>query len=124
MFDRLFAVRIDTAKDLIDESLLSTFNNVGNRDLHGCNPYLIALVREYLDNNGGKHIKIIASSGIDLNGIKNFNKHNSAIDFYGIGTYLSHLSVHITADLVCLDNVYGAKVGRKIAKNFSEMILY
>ena len=124
MFDRLYAVRIDTAKDLIDNSLLSTFDNVRNHDLHGCNPYLIDLVREYLDNNGGEHIKIIASSAIDLNSIKNFNKHNSAIDFYGIGTYLTHLSIHITADLVCLDNVYGAKVGCKIAKNFAEMTLY
>lgn len=124
LFPKLYAVRIDTSKELIDESLLATVDNARNMNLNGSNPYLVELVRDYLDSNGGEHIKIIISSGINLDEVKYYNKNNSAIDYFGIGSYLNHLSVHITADLVYLDDIPQAKFGRKLAKNYKDLIEY
>lgn len=124
MFSKIYAVRIDTSKNLVDESLLATIDNQRNMNLNGCNPYLVQLVRDFLDQNNASHIKIVVSSGITLEDVKNYNKQNSAIDYFGIGSYLNHLSIHITADLVYLDNIPQAKKGRKLAKNYDEMQIY
>ncbi|KAJ3619906.1 hypothetical protein Zmor_008663 [Zophobas morio] len=58
----LKSVRIDTSFALIDKSLVDLGDK---KELHGVNPTLIKAVRKALDENGGSHVKIIASSGFN-----------------------------------------------------------
>lgn len=105
-FNRLSAIRIDTATDTIDQAVLED-------NECGITHNLVVKIRNYLDHNNGQHIKIVASSGNDLDKIKYYHQHKTPIDFYGIGSYLTHLSLHFTADLVEIDNVKYAKNGRE-----------
>ncbi len=107
-FDQIKGVRLDTSINMIDKSLQNRTTK-----LYGVNDKLVRLVRNYLDKNNGKHIKIVVSSNNNYDTISNFSKLKTPIDFYGIGTYLTSLSLHFTADLVDIDNKNFAKVGRK-----------
>ena len=107
MLDQIIGVRIDTSKNNIDNSLLKM-----NKMIYGVNHELICLVRKWLDNHGGKNIKIIISSGIGLNEVKTFHELNTPIDYYGIGSYFLTNSVHVSADLVTFNNQLESKYGR------------
>ncbi len=107
-FDEIKGVRLDTSIDMIDLSL-----QVANIDLPGVNHVLVKMVREFLDANNGKHIKIIVSSNNNYDTIKELVKHKAKIDYFGIGSYLTHLSLHFTADLVTLNNKNFSKFGRE-----------
>lgn len=105
-FNRLTGIRIDTSKTIIDKC-------VENSKVPGVTHELVKKVRKYLNNNNGSHIKIVASSDNNLKKIKYFIKNKTPIDYYGIGSYLTALTLHFTADLVTLDDKKYSKVGRK-----------
>ncbi len=105
--NKIEAVRIDTSSSLIDKSLQGL-----KEKYYGVNDKLIKLVRKELDKQGMNKTKIIVSSGINENSIKNFNKQKSPIDIYGIGSYFLTRSVFFTGDLIKLNGKYEAKVGR------------
>ncbi len=107
-FSEIKGVRLDTSINMIDKSLQKE-----KEKCYGVNSKLVKLTRQFLDNNGGSHIKIIVSSNNNLKTVTQFAKDAAPIDFYGIGTYLTHLSLHFTADLVELDKQPFAKTGRK-----------
>lgn len=109
VFDKVSMVRLDTSKTLIDQSL----SQLNQPNLNGVSSELVFLVREWLDAHHLKHIKIVVTSGISLESIKNFNAKNAPIDYYGIGSFFLSNSVHISADLVKYNRVNKAKVGRK-----------
>ncbi len=119
ILDKIDGVRIDTSKINIDESLLKL-----NKKNYGVNHQLVCLVRDWLDNNGGKKLKIIVSSGINLEDMKNFYNNNTPIDMYGIGGYFLLNSVHISADLVELNYNLESKFGRekKSWKNLKKIV--
>lgn len=104
----VFAVRIDTSRNLIDLSL-----EQNNKENYGINKKLIKLVREWLDQNGFNEIKIIVSSGINENKIIELNQDNNDIDIFGIGSFFLTPYVNISADLVKINNNDLAKYGRK-----------
>ena len=107
VFEYIYAVRIDTSKNLIDQSLDKKDEN------KGVSVNLIKLVRNWLDQHHLEHIKIVVTSGVNLEMIKNFNKHQAPIDIYGIGSYFLSNSVHISADLVKYNQINLSKTGRK-----------
>lgn len=106
-FQEINNIRLDTSINMIDKSLSKY-----NPKQYGVTTKLVKLVRKFLDNNYGSHIKIIVTSNNNLDKIKTFVKEKAPIDFYGIGTYLISLSLHFTADLVEKNSLLLAKVGR------------
>lgn len=105
-------VRIDTSKKMIDASLLNEFNDSKDNSLFGVNHKLICNVRSKLNSCGFEKTKIIVSSGIDLNKIKEFIDKKTPIDIYGIGKHFLNINVNYTGDLVKTNGVYFAKTGR------------
>lgn len=106
----LYAVRIDTSKNLIDKSLDKKSNNYGVCD------NLIKLVRKKLDDLKMKNTKIIVSSSIDINWIQKM-KNKELIDFYGVGSYFLRINLSFSGDLVETNGKHEAKYGRKLQKN-------
>ncbi len=110
-FNLLIGVRIDTAINLIDESIKKL--NIDTNEKYGVNFHLINLVRKYLDENNGKHIKIVISSGLNLERIKKLEALKAPVNFYGVGAYFNKTSTHFTCDLVKINGDNFAKIGRK-----------
>lgn len=111
--NKIYAVRIDTSKSLVDKSLQNNINWKNNEKYYGVNEYLVNNVRQKLDNNKMEKIKIIVTSNIDLEKIIYFEKINSPIDIYGIGGYLINNKISIAADLIKLNDKYFSKFGRE-----------
>lgn len=111
--NKLDYVRIDTSKRLIDKSLQHIYELSNDNSLYGVNKHLIRKVREKLDECGYEKTKIIISSSVNLNAIKEYEKENIPIDIYGIGKYFLNLNVNFTGDLIKLNGKYLAKEGRK-----------
>ncbi len=109
-FENINAIRVDTSQNMLDKSLQKTKHT---KQDYGSSHKLICLVRKWLDNHHAKHIKIICSSGNNLDKIKQFTKQKTPVDYYGIGSALTKLNLHFTADLVQLNNKPQAKEGRK-----------
>ncbi len=113
-FPDTFAVRIDTSKNVCDASLKQIPKNYGVSD------ELIKFTRKTLDQMGMKKTKIIVSSGINLERVKEIKSRKLPADFYGVGSSLITRNVHITADLVLKNNHHEAKFGRKLFININK----
>lgn len=111
--EKLAAVRVDTSISLIDK-YFETFDSWKKEgiDPHGVNPTLVAGLRKALVDNGYGHVKIIVSSGFDLEKIKQFKEAGVFVDSYGIGSSLLKVNISFTGDLVNIDGTPLAKVGR------------
>ncbi|GAA5414434.1 nicotinate phosphoribosyltransferase [Ureaplasma ceti] len=109
VLDKIGAVRIDTSKYLIDKTLLQ--NKVKE---HGINPFLVKIVRQWLDTHGYPNVEIVVSSGVTPSKIEYLNQQNAKINVFGIGAYFLNPSVSVTADLVQLNFEDEAKVGRHL----------
>ncbi len=103
----IWGLRIDTSQKIIDKSIKNK-----SKKNYGASALLFKNIKQWLIKNNIKHIKLICSSGNDLDKIKEFTKNNIPVDIYGIGTSLNKLSLHFTADLVKIDNQLEAKFGR------------
>jgi len=103
---KLWGVRVDTAENMIDESLKK-------RKLLGVNPDLIKLLRKALDQEGFQYVKIICSGGFNEEKVKLFEKEKTPVDIYGIGSSILKGSNDFTADIVKVENKLISKVGRK-----------
>ena len=89
----------------------------------GVNQKLVMNVRDALDKNGFKNIKIIVSGGFDVKKIKSFEKNNIPVDIYGVGSSILKRNIDFTADIVLVDGKFYSKEGRSI-KNNSRLKLY
>lgn len=107
----IFAVRIDTSRQLMDEGLLR-IKKKKDKKYFGVNHDLVMLARKQLDTLGMQQTKIIVSGGLDYEMVKDFINKKSPIDYFGIGSSLITRNVHITADLVLKNNQPQSKVGR------------
>ncbi|MGL5591577.1 MAG: nicotinate phosphoribosyltransferase [Mycoplasmoidaceae bacterium] len=118
--NEIFAVRVDTSKSLIDKCLSE---NKNNNEYYGVNHHLILKIRNKLDSLEMKNVKIIASSGIDLNKIKEFEKLKTPVDIYGIGSALIARRCHFAADLIKIEDKYESKFGRNVCveKDFKKL---
>ena len=109
MGDRLWGVRLDTSRTLVDRSL---WNEMGDYDPRGVNERLVRKVRDALDENGFERVKIVVSGGFDVDRIRDFEAKNVPVDSYGVGSSLIRGDNDFTADIVLTDGLPSAKVGR------------
>lgn len=114
--DELKAVRVDTSISLIDKYIEKKYGNEDKKN-YGVNPILIKELREKLDQNNGRHVKIIVSSGFDDKKIKMFERLNTPVDIYGVGSFLFSNTIGFTGDCVLLNGQPQSKEGRKYIEN-------
>lgn len=107
----LSAVRVDTSSSMIDKC----FN--GDVNEKGVSKNLIKKLRESLDAHNGKHVKIVVSSGFNIDKILDFEKNNVPVDVYGVGASLLKINRLFSADAVLLDGKKVAKAGRGYINN-------
>jgi nicotinate phosphoribosyltransferase len=111
---RLWGVRLDTSEQLVDRSLLE---EMGGFSPTGVNPRLVEKVRGALDGAGFSAVRIVASGGFNAARIREFEAAGVAVDAYGVGSSLIRGENDFTADVVKVDGVPLAKVGRRFASN-------
>jgi nicotinate phosphoribosyltransferase len=114
MGDRLWGVRLDTSRTLVDRSL---WGEMGDFDPRGVNERLVRKVRDALDENGFERVKIVVSGGFDVERIREFEAKNVPVDSYGVGSSLIRGDNDFTADIVLTDGLASAKVGRNYRPN-------
>src|SRR6266567_5362794 len=107
--DRLWGVRLDTSRTLVDRSL---GDELGDFDPRGVNERLVWKVREALDRDGFQQVRIVASGGFDVRRIREFEDSGVPVDSYGVGSTLIRGENDFTADVVVVDGKPCAKVGR------------
>ena len=107
---RLYGVRLDTSETLVDRSL-------SDPEDRGVTPNLVHAVRNALDGEGFRHVKIIASGGFTVEKIRAFEQASVPVDSYGVGSSLLRGSYNFTADVVLLEGQPAAKVGRSSRPN-------
>jgi nicotinate phosphoribosyltransferase len=112
--ERLWGVRLDTARDLTDRSLQGRKNAA---TLKGVCPELVRKVRRELDKNGFDHVRIVVSGGFDERRVHDFEKRGVPADAYGVGSSLMRGGVDFTADVVKIEGRPLAKVGRRYRPN-------
>jgi nicotinate phosphoribosyltransferase len=112
--DRLWGVRLDTAENMVDKSIVPS---MGGFKPTGVVPELVFLMRDALDKNGFVHVKIIVSGGFYPEKIAAFEELGAPVDAYGVGSALLKGSYDFTADIVLLDGKPCAKAGRKYRPN-------
>jgi nicotinate phosphoribosyltransferase len=112
--DRLWGVRLDTSRTLVDRSL---WDEMGDFDPRGVNPRLVEKVRAALDAEGFERVKIVVSGGFDVERIRAFEEKGVPVDSYGVGSALIRGENDFTADVVLTDGRPSAKVGRAYRPN-------
>ncbi len=112
--DDLWGVRLDTSDKLADVALQELH---GNDAPTGVNPELVRLVREALDANGRRDVRIVVSGGFTADRIREFEAEGVPVDAYGVGSSLIRGSNDFTADVVMRDGVPAGKVGRVLRPN-------
>jgi nicotinate phosphoribosyltransferase len=111
---RLWGVRLDTSRDLVDRSL---WEELGDFDPRGVNERLVGKVREALDRDGCEHVKIVVSGGFDAERIRAFEAASVPVDSYGVGSALIRGENDFTGDVVMTNGRPSAKVGRRYRPN-------
>jgi nicotinate phosphoribosyltransferase len=106
---RLWGVRLDTSERLVDRSL---WDEMGEFDPRGVNERLVRKVRAALDGEGFDWVRIVVSGGFTVDKIRAFETAGVPVDVYGVGSSLLRGSNDFTADIVRVDGVPVAKVGR------------
>ena len=107
--ERLWGVRLDTSRTLVDRSL---WGEMGDFDPRGVNERLVRKVRDALDEAGFERVRIVASGGFDAERISEFEARGVPVDSYGVGSALIRGENDFTADIVLTDGLASAKVGR------------
>jgi nicotinate phosphoribosyltransferase len=114
MGDRLWGVRLDTSRTLVDRAL---WGEMGDFDPRGVNERLVRKVRDALDENGFERVKIVVSGGFTAERIREFEAKDVPVDSYGVGSSLIRGDNDFTADIVLTDGLPSAKVGRSYRPN-------
>src|SRR5688500_5005455 len=83
--DRLWGVRLDTSRTMVDRCL---WNEMGDFDPRGVNERLIRKVRDALDRDGFERVKIVVSGGMNAERIRDFEENGVPVDSYGVGSAL------------------------------------
>jgi nicotinate phosphoribosyltransferase len=108
--DRLWGVRLDTSRQLVDRSL---WGDLGDFDPRGVNEQLVRKVRAALDAEGFSGVRIVVSGGFDVERIVAFEERGVPVDAYGVGSALIRGENDFTGDVVSVDGRPAAKVGRR-----------
>ncbi|MFL5918118.1 MAG: quinolinate phosphoribosyl transferase [Gaiellaceae bacterium] len=112
--DRLWGVRLDTSRTLVDRSL---WHDMGDFDPRGVNERLVRKVRNALDEAGFERVRIVVSGGFDVERIRDFEEKGVPVDSYGVGSALIRGENDFTGDIVLTDGLSSAKVGRTYRPN-------
>ena len=112
--DRLYGVRLDTSETLVDKSVIP---QMGTFKPTGVNPQLVWNVRQALDREGFKDVKIVVSGGFTVEKIRQFEELGVPVDGYGVGSSLFQGRFDFTADVVMVEGKASAKVGRAYRPN-------
>jgi nicotinate phosphoribosyltransferase len=112
--DQLYGVRLDTSETLVDRSIQPS---MGQFKPTGVNPQLVLNVREALDAEGFRNVKIVVSGGFTAEKIRSFEEQGVPVDAYGVGSSLFGGRFDFTADVVRVDGNPCAKVGRRVNLN-------
>lgn len=105
---KLKALRVDTSANMSDLS----FKDDLVKD-YGVSVRLIKNLRDNLDKNNGKHVKIIVSSGFDYKKINEFEMQNVPVDVYGVGASILKINLNFTCDATKIGDKLIAKAGRE-----------
>ena len=112
--DRLYGVRLDTSHTLVDRSVIP---RMGSFDPTGVTPQLVWNVREALDREGFRNVKIVVSGGFTVEKIRTFESLGVPVDGYGVGSSLFRGRYDFTADVVLVEGKPCAKAGRAYRPN-------
>lgn len=114
---KLVGVRVDTSKNMVDKM----FEN--EEPQYGVNIEQVKRLRKALDDNDGKHVKIIVSSGFNAEKIMEFEKNKAPVDSYGVGESILKINIGFSCDAVIIDGKKLAKEGRGYREN-KKLILF
>ncbi len=112
--ERLWGVRLDTAETMVDRAL---WERMGTFKPTGVVPELVHAVRDALDAEGHRHVRIVVSGGFDAAKIAAFEAAAVPADAYGVGSSLLRGNTDFTADVVMVDGRPCAKAGRGYVPN-------
>ena len=108
---KLWGVRLDTSRTLVDHAL---WEEMGDFDPRGVNERLVRKVRDALDENGFERVKIVVSGGFDVERIREFEAKGVPVDSYGVGSSLIRGDNDFTGDIVLTEGHESAKVGPEV----------
>ncbi len=111
-FPNLYAVRVDTSQALVDKYFFGKEKQYPFGEINGVNKHLVCALRQQLDQQGYDYVKIIVSSGFNVQKIIEFEKEGVPVDIYGVGQSLAKINIGFTGDAVQLNGVDQAKFGR------------
>ena len=111
---RLWGVRLDTSDRLVDRSL---GDDTDDPDLRGVSEPLVRTVRDALDAEGFREVKIVVSGGFTVERIRSFEERGVPVDAYGVGSSLIRGDNDFTADVVLTEGEPSGKVGRVLRPN-------
>jgi nicotinate phosphoribosyltransferase len=111
---QLWGVRIDTSETLVDKSIIP---QMGSFKPTGVNPQLVRNVRQALDREGFRDVKIVVSGGFTVEKIRQFEEQEVPVDMYGVGSSLFQGRFDFTADVVRVEGQPRGKVGRTYRPN-------
>jgi nicotinate phosphoribosyltransferase len=111
---RLYGVRLDTAENMVDKSVIP---HMGGFKPSGVNANLVWNVRNALDGEGFGEVKIVVSGGFDVERVRAFEEDGVPVDAYGVGASLFDGRFDFTADIVQVNGKPQAKAGRKLRAN-------
>lgn len=111
---RLWGVQLATPENLVDTSIIPM---MGTFVPTGVNAQLVWNVRNALDAEGLGDIKLLASSGVTLERIRQFEEEGVPVDAYGIGAALLAGRTGFTAAVVQLDRPLRLRVGAELRSN-------
>jgi nicotinate phosphoribosyltransferase len=118
---RLWGVRVDTSESLVDQAIireLAQTGGVAREDVRGVTPRIVEVLRETLDRQGYRHVRIVASGGFDAAKIRRFEELGVPVDVYGVGSALVHgEGFDHTADIVRVEGRSLAKTGRSFVES-------
>lgn len=114
--EKLWGVRLDTASNIVDKSLLGE-SHLSDEERYGVVPKLVENVRKALNAEGFAHVKIIVSGGFNPERIRKFEQLQVPVDIYAVGSWILSGQYDFTADAVRLNGKNLAKVGREYRPN-------
>lgn len=111
---RLYGVRLDTADTLVDASVIPHMGTFKPTGVCAC---LVRNVRKALDDEGFGHVRIMVSGGFTAEKILAFESERTPVDVYAVGSSLFDGNINFTADIVKVEGMPCAKVGRHYRDN-------
>jgi nicotinate phosphoribosyltransferase len=111
---QLWGVQLATSENLVDASIIPV---MGTFPPTGVNATLVWNVRNALDAEGLGDVKILASSAMTLQRIREFEEDSVPVDAYGIGAALLAGRTGFAAALVQLDRPLRLRAGSELRPN-------